>query len=43
MDQRHGVRFAPHVLLHEFFWLAVLRIVQNLVRVQFFRRKIVVT
>ena len=30
----HGVRFAPHVLLHEFFCLAALRIVQDLVHVQ---------
>jgi hypothetical protein len=34
MDQRHGVRFAPHVLLHEFFCLAALRIVQDLVHAQ---------
>ena len=30
----HGVRFAPHVLLHEFFCLAALRIVQDFVHVQ---------
>ena len=34
IDQRHGVRFAPHVLLHEFFCLAALRIVQDFVHVQ---------
>jgi hypothetical protein len=27
IDQVHDVRFAPHVLLHEFFCLAALRIV----------------
>jgi hypothetical protein len=34
MDQRHRVRFAPHVLLHEFFCLAALRMIQDLVHVQ---------
>ena len=29
MDQRHGVRFAPRVLLHELFRLVALRIVQD--------------
>ena len=33
IDQRYGVRFAPHVLLHEFFCLATLRTVQDLVHV----------
>jgi hypothetical protein len=27
IDQFHGVRFAPHALLHEFFCLAAFRIV----------------
>ena len=34
IDQLHGVRFAPHVLLHEFFCLAGPRIVQDFVHVQ---------
>ena len=33
IDQRHGVRFAPHVLLHELFCLAARRIVQDFVHV----------
>ena len=34
IDQRDGVRFAPHVVLHEFFRLVGPRIVQDVVHVQ---------